>query len=126
MTSVSNVKVSHEPSDSRRRTLVKALLWRLIGIVWTWVGAYVILMFIPEKYETAALIATLIVVYHHSTRMIMYYFYERLWASITWGRTEVVGLLDARRKALWSAGTIAAVIFIFYLLMVVTPMLRAS
>ena len=56
--------------ESKRRTVVKSLLWRIIGIVWTWVGAYIILIFIPEEYKTAAIIATLIVVYHHSTRMI--------------------------------------------------------
>ena len=113
------------PLDSKRRTLVKSLLWRLIGIVWTWVGAYIILLFIPEKYETAAIIATLIVVYHHSTRMIMYYFYERIWSSIQWGRTEEVSLMNAQKKALWSFAIFMTIVIIFYLLMVVTPMLKS-
>ena len=72
--------------ELKRRSVVKTLVWRIIGIVWTWVGAYFILIRIPPSYETAAMVATLIVVYHHSTRMVMYYFYERLWASIAWGR----------------------------------------
>ena len=68
-------KQANKTLESKRRTLVKSLLWRLIGIVWTWIGAYLILLFIPEKYESAAIVATLIVLYHHSTRLIMYYFY---------------------------------------------------
>ena len=72
--------------ELHRRSLVKALLWRIIGVIWTWIGAYVILMFVPPSKQSAAFIATLIVFYHHSTRMIMYYAYERVWASIGWGR----------------------------------------
>lgn len=125
MEQVLQSKQMSQPIDTKRRTLVKALLWRVIGIVWTWVGAYIILMFIPEKYETAAIIATLIVVYHHSTRMIMYYFYERLWLSIKWGRTEEVSLMNTKKKALWSLAVIIAIVIIFYLLMVVTPIIKS-
>jgi len=35
--------MSLELQEARRRTLVKSLVWRLIGIVWTWVGAYFII-----------------------------------------------------------------------------------
>lgn len=110
--------------ESKRRTVVKSLLWRVIGVVWTWVGAYFILLLIPEKYETAAIIATLIVVYHHSTRMIMYYFYERIWASVKWGRTETMPLLNAKKKAVWSAVVIASIALIFFLIIVVTPIIK--
>jgi len=111
--------------ESKRRTVVKSLLWRIIGIVCTWVGAYIILIFIPEEYKTAAIIATLIVVYHHSTRMIMYYFYERIWSGIEWGRTETVPLLDAKKKAIWSTVVILAIVLIFFLLLVVTPLIKS-
>ena len=110
--------------ESKRRTVVKSLLWRVIGIVWTWVGAYVILLFIPEKYETAAIVATLIVAYHHSTRMIMYYFYERIWSKVKWGRTGNVSLLDAKKKALWSAAVVLCLAAIFFLILYVTPLLK--
>jgi hypothetical protein len=26
--------------EARRRTIVKTITWRLIGILWTWIGAY--------------------------------------------------------------------------------------
>ena len=73
-------------AESRKRTLVKTILWRLIGIVWTWIGAYLILMLTPDRYRSAALVSTLIVVFHHGTRMAMYYGYERAWNAIAWGK----------------------------------------
>lgn len=102
--------------ELKRRSLVKSLVWRLIGIAWTWMGAYFILILIPPSYETAAMIATLIVVYHHSTRMVMYYFYERLWASISWGRTDSPRPMSVREKVLWTLGSIAILVIIFYLI----------
>jgi hypothetical protein len=57
----------------------------MIGIVWTWIGAYLILLFAPKRYQSAAVLSTLIVTFHHSTRMVMYYGYERMWAGIDWG-----------------------------------------
>jgi len=73
-------------AELKRRTVIKSLLWRIIGVVWTWIGAYFIILVIPPSVKNAPVIATLIVVYHHSTRMVMYYFYERIWASISWGK----------------------------------------
>lgn len=72
--------------ETRKRSFVKAAFWRVIGIAWTWIGAYLILGWLPEGYRSAGLAATLIVVYHHSTRMLMYYAYERLWDRVQWGR----------------------------------------
>jgi hypothetical protein len=74
--------------ELRRRSIAKSLLWRLIGILWTWVGAYFILLLTPQRFRSASLMASTIVVYHHSTRMIMYYVYERVWGHIRWGRVD--------------------------------------
>ncbi|WP_031432859.1 DUF2061 domain-containing protein [Methylomarinum vadi] len=108
-------------NELHRRTLVKSLLWRLIGIVWTWIGAYLILLFIPPSRQSAALIATLIVVYHHSTRMIMYYVYERIWASIAWGRSTSPCPMTRKEKVLWAFGTVAALTLLFLLLLEIQP-----
>lgn len=97
----------------------------MIGIVWTWVGAYVIILLLPPARRSAALIATLIVVYHHSTRMIMYYLYERLWASIKWGREQTPGPMSRRAKILWAVGTTVALALIFFLLLEVHPKVKA-
>ena len=77
--------------EARRRSVVKSVLWRVIGIGWTWLGAYLILRFAPERYRGAAWVASAIVVFHHSTRMLMYYCYERLWNRIGWGRLVMRG-----------------------------------
>ncbi len=78
--------------ELRRRSIAKSLLWRIIGIFWTWVGAYFILLLTPQRFRSASLMASAIVVYHHSTRMIMYYVYERVWGHIRWGRVDREGL----------------------------------
>ena len=111
--------------ELRRRSLVKSLLWRVIGVVWTWIGAYIILLLIPPSRRSAALIATLIVVYHHSTRMVMYYAYERVWASVSWGRGTPARPMSRKEKLLWSLGTVVGLALVFFLLLGVTPRIKA-
>lgn len=112
--------------ELRRRSLVKSLLWRVIGVVWTWIGAYIILLFVPPSRQSAAFIATLIVIYHHSTRMFMYYAYERIWASVKWGRSSLPRAMSIKEKILWSMGTAAVLAVIFYLLIEVHPKIKAK
>lgn len=113
-------------SELRRRSLVKSLLWRLIGILWTWIGAYVIILLLPPSKSSAALIATLIVAYHHSTRMVMYYAYERIWASVSWGRDEPARPMSRRDWAAWTIGSIVAIVLVFYLILFVSPKIKAK
>jgi uncharacterized membrane protein len=113
-------------TELRRRSLVKSLLWRVIGVLWTWIGAYIILLLIPPSRTSAALIATLIVAYHHSTRMVMYYGYERLWSSISWGRDERMRPMSKRDWIGWAMGTIAGIMLVFYLIICVSPKIKAK
>ena len=115
-----NIKELH------RRSLVKSLLWRIIGVFWTWIGAYIILLFVPPSKQSAAFIATLIVVYHHSTRMIMYYIYERIWSSVKWGRSATPCPMSYREKLLWAAGTVLGLALIFFLLLEVNPKIKEN
>ena len=88
-------------TELKRRSLLKSIIWRVIGIAWTWIGTYFIVLLLPPNLKNAPVIATLIVVYHHSTRMIMYYFYERIWADISWGRNfpnNVTQVFDLNRN----------------------------
>ncbi len=114
--------------ELRRRTILKSLLWRLIGIVWTWIGAYVIIRLVPDSKRNASLIATLIVIYHHSTRMVMYYVYERVWTAVGWGRESPDAgpppPMTPKERLAWGLLTVVGVIFIFYLIIYVTPMLK--
>jgi uncharacterized membrane protein len=114
--------------ELKRRTIVKSLLWRLIGIAWTWLGAYFIFLLTPERFRTATLMATAIVVYHHSTRMVMYYIYERIWSRILWGRVGKDGLetvaISPKRKLLWVIVVTLVLALIFFLILYVNPMMK--
>ena len=114
--------------ELKRRTITKSLIWRLIGIVWTWVGAYFILLLTPQRFRSASLMATAIVVYHHSTRMIMYYFYERIWSNIGWGRVDEDKLetvaISTKRKLIWLFVVTLVLILIFFLILYVNPLMK--
>lgn len=117
---------NQEEKELRRRSLLKSLIWRIIGIIWTWLGAYLILLFIPPSRRSAALVATIIVVYHHSTRMIMYYFYERIWASVSWGTRGPPRPMSWKERILWTVTTFISLAVIFFLIIYVTPKLKAQ
>jgi len=72
-------------NELKKRTFIKSIVWRFIGIIWTWAGTYFILLITPKEMKSPAFTASIIVIYHHSTRMVMYYFYERFWNKIKWG-----------------------------------------
>ncbi len=114
--------------ELRRRSVTKSLIWRIIGVVWTWVGAYLILALTPAKYRSASLMATAIVIYHHSTRMIMYYFYERVWSAIGWGKIDKgkkgEAAMSAREKLKWAVGIVVVLTIIFFLILYVTPLVK--
>ena len=117
-----------EVREIRRRSMVKALLWRVIGIVWTWIGAYLILLYTPEKYSKASIVASLIVIYHHSTRMVMYYFYERIWSAVSWGKvsTEETQRVRMTRSARigWLVAVLVSLAVIFFLIIYIMPKLK--
>ncbi len=123
------MKIDHLTTlELRRRTIAKSLLWRLIGIIWTWVGAYFILLLTPPRFRSASLMAIAIVVYHHSTRMIMYYLYERIWSNIRWGRIDEDKLetvaMSTRRKLIWIFVVTFALALVFFLVLYVNPPMR--
>ena len=115
-------------SEIRRRTILKSLIWRIIGVIWTWIGAYFIILIVPPTWKNAAVIATLIVIYHHSTRMVMYYFYERLWISISWGRYDSeqgsFQVMSMHDKLIWIIGSSVGIGVIFFLIFYVAPLIK--
>lgn len=123
----SNIAKVNMPSETKRRTIAKSLLWRFIGVFWTWGGAYIIISMLPENYKNALTIATLVTVWHHSTRMVMYYIYERIWTKVDWGRIgveESYVTITARQKILWIVGILSSVALIFWLLFYITPSIK--
>ena len=118
---------NNKAMEYKRRSVVKSLLWRFIGIIWTWIGAYLIISLVPKQFQTAAWLATIIVIYHHSTRMIMYYFYERVWSCVSWGRIGTgtdCSPMSVRERIIWTTTIAVTIAFIFYLLIVVTPNIK--
>jgi len=65
-------------SEKPIRSVVKAISWRLIGTIDTLVVSY----FVVADAKTATTIAGIDFV----TKMILYFFHERIWNTIKWGR----------------------------------------
>ena len=65
---------------TRSRSLVKALTWRVTGTADTFFIGWII----TGKASTAGLIAGVEVL----TKITLYYFHERCWNGISWGRTN--------------------------------------
>ena len=65
-------------SEGHRRSLVKAVSWRITGSVDTFMISFIL----SGKLTLAGSIAATEVV----TKIALYYFHERIWAVITWGR----------------------------------------
>ena len=63
---------------TKLRSLVKAITWRLTGTVDTFVLTYLI----SRKLRIAGLVAS----WELFTKITLYYFHERAWNKITWGR----------------------------------------
>jgi len=64
--------------DTRKRSWVKSLVWRIIGIVLLGVIAYCITGNLKEM--------TIITILFHGIRVILYYYHERIWEKVTWGK----------------------------------------
>jgi uncharacterized membrane protein len=65
---------------TRARSAAKAILWRIIGTADTFLIAW----FITKEPIAAGAIASLEVL----TKTVLYYFHERGWNLVKWGRTK--------------------------------------
>jgi len=66
--------------DTRKRSWVKSIVWRVIGIVLLGAIAYLV----TGEWEQMAIITVLF----HGIRLVMYYFHERAWEHVSWGKVE--------------------------------------
>lgn len=60
------------------RSVAKALSWRVIGTLDTLVVSY----FLTGKISVAASIASI----DFLTKMVLYFFHERIWNAVKWGK----------------------------------------
>jgi len=68
--------------DSKKRSLVKAISWRLIAICILAVVSFLLL----GDLKTASLIT----LFYHVIQVAIYMFHERMWNYISWGKTKGV------------------------------------
>lgn len=69
--------------DRKRRSLVKSITWRIIGIAIMPIIIYLVYRFIGTDVGNVALWSTAI---FHGIRIVLYYYHERIWERIRWGR----------------------------------------
>ncbi len=65
-------------SEKPLRSIVKALSWRVVGTVDTLLVSY----FLTGKIALAASIASV----DFLTKLVLYFFHERIWNKIKWGK----------------------------------------
>ncbi|MGY5351633.1 DUF2061 domain-containing protein [Wenyingzhuangia sp. IMCC45533] len=65
-------------SETPIRSVVKAVSWRVVGTVDTLIVSW----FVVQDAKTASAIASIDFV----TKMILYFFHERAWNAIKWGK----------------------------------------
>jgi len=68
--------------DKKRRTIAKTISWRLIATLITGIAVYTITGSISISLTSAMWI--------NMVKTIAYYFHERMWEKIKWGRIERV------------------------------------
>jgi len=66
--------------ETRTRSWVKSIVWRLLGIFILGLISWLVTHSWKEM--------TLITIIFHAIRLILYYFHERLWETISWGRIK--------------------------------------
>lgn len=63
--------------ENQYRSLIKALSWRIVGTMDTFILSFVI----TGKIKHASAISAIELI----TKIALYYFHERIWAKISWG-----------------------------------------
>jgi uncharacterized membrane protein len=66
--------------EAHSRSLLKAVSWRLLGSIDTFVISY----FVTGRLVFAASIASV----ETFTKIMLFYFHERAWALVPWGRSD--------------------------------------
>lgn len=64
--------------EAHKRSFIKAVSWRITGSIDT----FVVSLLITGKVGVAGSIASVEVI----TKILLYYFHERVWAIVPWGR----------------------------------------
>ena len=66
--------------DTKKRSWAKSLVWRLIGIVLLGLISFLV----TDDWKEMSIITALF----HSIRVVLYYYHERAWEHVSWGRVK--------------------------------------
>lgn len=69
------------PEEAHKRSVVKAISYRILSMTADTIAAYVI------THDVAMTFGIVVFVNGYST--LLYYFHERVWAHVRWGRTRI-------------------------------------
>lgn len=86
--SAEEAEAAHQLRDSRLRSILKAVSWRCVGTLDTFVVSFIVLRFLGGQDADmghAAKISGGIAVTEVVTKICLYYFHERAWARIPLG-----------------------------------------
>jgi uncharacterized membrane protein len=67
-------------TETRKRSIVKSVTWRIICVVVSIITAY----FLTGKLDVSVAIGTV----YNAITMILYYFHERFWNGLMWGKQK--------------------------------------
>jgi uncharacterized membrane protein len=82
-----NNRKNEKPKDSPGRSIIKAISWRAIATLTTFLITFIIFKRYTdhsyvEVFETASFVAGIEVV----AKLLFYYLHERMWTNIEWGK----------------------------------------
>lgn len=66
--------------ETRKRSIVKSIVWRFICVV----VSIVISFFLTAKWDIAVAIGSS----YNIITMVLYYFHERMWNRVKWGKGD--------------------------------------
>lgn len=66
--------------ETRKRSIVKSIVWRFVCVVVSIVISY----FLTTKWDIAIAIGSS----YNITTMVLYYFHERMWNRVKWGKGD--------------------------------------
>lgn len=73
--------------DTPGRSLAKAVSWRIVASLTTFLITFVIFrQRISGPYKQILEASTLVLIFDIAIKIIIYYFHERLWTNISWGK----------------------------------------
>ena len=64
--------------DTKFRSFIKTILWRVVGAILTFIVTFTITRNSP--------VSIMVTLFREITSTTLYYFYERLWNKISWGK----------------------------------------